>query len=85
MYIKVIKLMANFSEVIKYSISTLPTAELLSGKNARAFLVCGFLMKSLKKKILMTRYRYISYEIARRIGTAPPGTDNKHYQLSSAL
>ena len=31
---------------------TLPTAEILSGKNARAFLVCGFLMKSFKKHIL---------------------------------
>ena len=31
---------------------TLPTAEILSGKNARAFLVCGFLMKSFKKNIL---------------------------------
>ena len=29
---------------------TLPTAEIVSGKNARAFLVCGFLMKSFKKK-----------------------------------
>ena len=28
---------------------TLPTAEILSGTNARAFLVCGFLMKSSKK------------------------------------
>ena len=28
---------------------TLPTAEILSGKNALAFLVCGFLMKSFKK------------------------------------
>ena len=28
---------------------TLPTAEILSGKNARAFLVCGFLMRSSKK------------------------------------
>ena len=27
----------------------LPTAEILIGKNARAFLVCGFLMKSFKK------------------------------------
>ena len=27
---------------------TLPTGETLSGKNARAFLVCGFLMKSFK-------------------------------------
>ena len=34
---------------------TLPTAELLSGKNARAFLVCGFLMKSYKKNILNIR------------------------------
>ena len=32
--------------------STLPTTEILSGKNVRAFLVCGFLMKSFKKKIL---------------------------------
>ena len=32
--------------------STLPTAEILSGKNVRAFLFCGFLMKSLKKYIL---------------------------------
>ena len=31
---------------------TLPTAEILSGKNVRAFLVCGFLMKSFKKNIL---------------------------------
>ena len=29
--------------------NTLPTAEILSGKNARVFLVCGFLMKSFKK------------------------------------
>ena len=29
--------------------NTLPTAEILSGKNEWAFLVCGFLMKSLKK------------------------------------
>ena len=31
-------------------LSTLPTAEILSSKNVRGFLVCGFLMKSLKKK-----------------------------------
>ena len=31
---------------------TLPTPEILSGKNARPFLVCGFLMKSFKKSIL---------------------------------
>ena len=31
---------------------TLPIAEILSGKNVRAFLVCGFLMKSFKKNIL---------------------------------
>ena len=30
---------------------TLPTVKILSGKNVRAFLVCGFLMKSFKKKI----------------------------------
>ena len=29
---------------------TLPTAEILGGKNVRAFLVCGFLMKSFKRK-----------------------------------
>ena len=29
--------------------NTLPTAEIISGENARAFLVCGFLMKSFKK------------------------------------
>ena len=34
------------------SVVTLPTAEILSGKNARAFMVCGFLMKSFKKNIL---------------------------------
>ena len=28
---------------------TLPTVVILSGKNARAFLVCGFSMKSFKK------------------------------------
>ena len=31
---------------------TLATAEILRGKNARAFLVCGFFMKSFKKNIL---------------------------------
>ena len=31
---------------------TLPTAEILSGKNAWAFLVCGFLMKLFKNNIL---------------------------------
>ena len=36
-------------ERIIYSNCTLPTAEILSGKNARAFLVCGFLIKSFKK------------------------------------
>ena len=36
----------DHSNVVGY---TLPTAEILSGKNARAFLVCGFLMKSFKK------------------------------------
>ena len=35
-----------------FSSVTLPTAEILSGKNARAFLVYGFLMKSFKKHIL---------------------------------
>ena len=29
----------------------LPTAEILSDENERAFLVCGFLMKSFKKNI----------------------------------
>ena len=29
---------------------TLPTAEILSGKNEQTFLVCGFLMKSFKNK-----------------------------------
>ena len=29
--------------------NTLPTAEIVIGKNAQAFLVCGFLMKSIKK------------------------------------
>ena len=33
-------------------LDTLPTAEILSGKNVRAFLVCGFLMKLFKKNIL---------------------------------
>ena len=32
------------------SCTTLPTAEILSGKNARAFLVCGFLLKSFSKE-----------------------------------
>ena len=31
-------------------LDTLPTAEILSGKNVRAILVCGFLMKPFKKK-----------------------------------
>ena len=30
--------------------NALTTAEISSGKNARAFLVCGFLMKSFKNK-----------------------------------
>ena len=41
----------NFEEM-KQARATLPTAEILSDKNARAFLVCGFLMKSIKKNIL---------------------------------
>ena len=38
--------------VSNYSLTcfTLPTSEIISGKNAQAFLVCGFLMKSFKKK-----------------------------------
>ena len=31
-------------------VGTLPTAEILGGKNMRAFMVCGFLMKKKKKK-----------------------------------
>ena len=42
----------SFFNVSKYLHSTLPIAEILSGKNVRAFLVCGFLMKSFKKNIL---------------------------------
>ena len=37
---------------VNYSLCTLPIAEILSGKNVRAFLVCGFLMKSFNKNIL---------------------------------
>ena len=37
---------------LNLSVVTLPTFEILSGKNAQAFLVCGFLMKSLNKNIL---------------------------------
>ena len=36
----------DHSNVVGY---TLPTAEILSGKNVRAFLVCEFLMKSFKR------------------------------------
>ena len=36
----------------EFNLPKLPTAEILSGKNAQAFLVCGFLMKSFKKNIL---------------------------------
>ena len=32
-----------------HCLSTLPTAKILSGKNARAYLVCRLLMKSFKK------------------------------------
>ena len=35
---------------VYWGLDTLPTAEILCGKNVRAFLVCGFLMKSFKKK-----------------------------------
>ena len=35
-----------------FTLLTLPTAEILSGKNVRAFLVCVFLMKWYKKNIL---------------------------------
>ena len=38
-----------FESVTKVSFS-LPAAEILRGLNSRAFLVCGFLMKSVKKK-----------------------------------
>ena len=40
----------NFHSSWWPSVFTLPTAEILNGKNARAFLVCGFLMKSIRKK-----------------------------------
>ena len=40
----------NFHSSWWPSVFTLPTAEILNGKNAWAFLVCGFLMKSFKKK-----------------------------------
>ena len=36
----------------KFKHYTLPTAEILNGKNAWAFLVCELLMKSFKKNIL---------------------------------
>ena len=45
-------LLSSLKRVPKCIIDTLPTTEILSGKNARAFLVCGFLMKSFKKNIL---------------------------------
>ena len=32
---------------------TLPTAEILGGKNAQAFLVCGFFMKIVLKKVIL--------------------------------
>ena len=35
-------------DAIQWYTYTLPTAEILGSKNARAFLVCGFLMKSFK-------------------------------------
>ena len=38
--------------LLNYLFITLPTAEILSCKNARAFLVCGFLMKSNQRNIL---------------------------------
>ena len=40
------------SGYLVYARPTLPIVEILSGKNVRAFLVCGFLMKSFKKNIL---------------------------------
>ena len=40
------------SKVAMMKKPTLPTAETLSGKNARASLVCGFLMKLYKENIL---------------------------------
>ena len=36
-------------QACEHDICTLPTGEILSGKNAWALLVCGFLMKSFKK------------------------------------
>ena len=41
---------STLSRILSQSISTLPIAEILSSKNVRAFLVCGILMKSFKKK-----------------------------------
>ena len=49
-----LKLARTHRPVVKHEY-TLPTAEILSGKNARAFLVCGFLMKSFKENILKIR------------------------------
>ena len=39
----------SYCLLVSKSRNTLATAEILSGKNAHAFLVCGFLMKSFKK------------------------------------
>ena len=47
---KVLGLVNNLSTAIKLpTVYTLPTAEILGGKNARAFLVCCYLIKSNKK------------------------------------
>ena len=43
------KTFTSFLVILQYDSNILPTAEILSGKNTRAFLVCGFLMKSFKK------------------------------------
>ena len=42
---------------------TLPTAEIISGKNAQAFLVCGFLMQKLKKIYILNKYRVSHSEV----------------------
>ena len=54
LYIELISLMEGFSYLLgpEETPYTPPIAEILCVKNGRAIVVCGFLMKSLKKNML---------------------------------
>ena len=58
--------------IISLKVITQPTAEILSGKNARAFLVCGLLMKSFKKILKILKKSWEPFGSYLQNSTANP-------------